>query len=488
MADASVNLRTRADLAALVATRQSFNVLTAEEQKAERQALSLAQSMARLDGALKQPEVGALRLRQALQNAAFIDPSQAVSALNQIISLEQKAAKASQGLGSVGGLPILPRTLESFGTGAIEQFKSSLLGIVGPAAVATAAIGGLEQIGESFKRAFVFKAELDQNKASITAQLSGIRDAGQAFEEARVFADKYKLTQEDTTTAIQASVPLLRQSKSSLTDVLTVLAQLQVLKPEQGIQGAAFALAELQGGQSKSLATRFNIPIAKANELKKEIQAGGDAVQILGKYLDDAGIGATALAVRTQGAAGALNDAKIAAEQLTIAHGNLAASKSGIAVVQEQAQVYRGLANVLNGDVIGGLKATVATFAVTQQAQQVYNQAIAQGKTESEAAALQQSAYDTALRAAYIDLGLYTPAQQAAASATNNHTKALTDSTNALSEEAQKKLEDQIVTAQFSAQQKQLEVDSQRAAVGLLGAGNQALILTRKYGIATEQA
>lgn len=495
--NASILLQLKADqlLAQSTAAARSFNVLTKEEQAAERQTLALAQSMAQLDAKLGAPAQGAARLRGALAGAAYIDPRQAVGAINQIISLEQKAeaeavrlAKAQGGLGTAGGLPILPRTLESFGTGAIDQFKSSLLGIVGPAAIATGAISALSGTVESFKEAFQFKAELDQNRASITAQLSGIRDSGQAFQEAALFAQKYKLTQEETTTAIQASVPLLRQSKSSLTDVLTVLSQLQVLKPEQGIEGAAFALAELQGGQTRSLATRFNIPIAKANELKQEIQQGGDAVQVLGAYLDQAGIGAAALEVRTKDAAGALNDAKIAAEDLKLAQGDLAASKGGVAVVQEQAQVFRGLANLLNGEVLSGLKATGATFAANQAAQQAYNEAIAQGKTETQAGAIQQDIYDKVLRATYIDLGLYTPAQEQAAVTTNNHTKAARASADALSDEAIKKLESKVASDQLAQSQTQLDADSRRAAQGLLGAGDQALELARKYGIAKDLA
>jgi hypothetical protein len=419
---------------------------------------------------------------------------QALSKLNtnsiEAIRLQSQLAAVQNRIANQvgGGLPVLPRTVENFGPDALKQIQSGLLGIVGPAALVSTGFQAITNTADSFKRAFEFKAELDQNKASITAQLIGIRDSGQAFEEARVFADRYKLTQEDTTTAIQASVPLLRQSKASLTDVLTVLAQLQVLKPEQGIQGAAFALAELQGGQSRSLATRFNIPIAAANELKKQIQQGGDAVQILGDYLDKAGIGAQALAVRTQGAAGALNDAKIAAEQLTIAQGTLAASKGGIALVEEQATVYRGLANVLNGDVVGGLKAQAATIAANAAGQQAYNQAIAAGKNETQAAALQQGVYDQVLRDGYISLGLFTPAQNQATEATNNHTRALGVSKDALNDDALKKLDDQIATAGLSAQQAQLTADSARAAQGLLGAGDQALILARKYGIAADQA
>lgn len=394
MPDSTITLRTRADLAALLETNKSFNVLTKAEQDAERAALSMAQSMARLDASLKQPAEGAARLRAALQNATFVDPKQGVAALNQIISLEQKAEAEAQKLAKANAAaslgPALPRTVERIGGEALDQLKSGLLGVVGPAALVTAGFTAATAAVQSFADAFKFNAQLEQNKASITAQLTGVRDSAQAFSEAAIFAQKYKLTQEETTTAIQASVPLLRQSKSSLTDVLTVLAKLQVLKPEQGIQGAAFALAELQGGQSRSLATRFNIPIASANELKKEIQGGADAVVVLGKYLDNAGIGAAALEARTKGAAGALNDLAQAEERRKIAQGG-AAGGLGLTIVQAQTNVNNALANSLSGN-------ANALYAAAKAADSAYNDAIARGATETDAARAKEEARIATLR------------------------------------------------------------------------------------------
>ncbi len=126
--DAEIKVKTSADLAALLTTGKGFATLTAQEQAAEKQALSLAQSMARLDASLKQPAAGALRLRAALADAAYIDPSQGVAALNQIIALEQKAekeadnlAKKNKGLG-----PALPRTIDGLSGSAAQVAKGFL--------------------------------------------------------------------------------------------------------------------------------------------------------------------------------------------------------------------------------------------------------------------------------------------------------------------------------------------------------------------------
>lgn len=468
-----ITLRTRAELSGVQQAVTAYNALDKTQQAIARSATTAAQNVSRLDAALKGPIGAADSLKQHLQNAVAIDPRQAVSAINQIIALEKRAAN------DLG--PALPRTLEEFGSGAIDQFKAGLLGVVGPAALVTGGIAALTATARSFKEAFEFKAELDSNRASISAQLIGIRDSGEAFKEAGVFAEKYKLTQEDTTTAIQASVPLLRQSKASLTDVLTVLAQLQVLKPEQGIQGAAFALAELQGGQTRSLATRFNIPIAKANELKQEIQHGGDAVQVLGTYLDNAGIGADALAVRTQGVAGALNDAKIAAENLKIAQGKIAESAGGIFITEGVARQFQGLANLLNGDAIPAIQASGKEFNISAQGALAYATAIASGKSSVDASAAANLAAAAATNS-------YADAQRNGGGGTFEFIDAVHASTNALSEEAKKKLESTINAASLADEQKQLASDSTLAAQGLLGAGDQALLLVEKYGIAADSA
>lgn len=352
-----------------------------------------ARAQARLQSVLDQQNqtttqtIGVARQLAAAQQQSERAAQQSAAATQQIIDRAgQQGADALQ--------PIRQSARES--TDQVGQlgdaFKSGLLGVVGPAAVAGLAIGALKGTVDSFAESLKFKAEIDQNTASITAQLRGLRDSNQVFDDARKFADRYKLTQEDTTTAIQASVPLLRQSKASLTDVLTVLAQLQVLKPEQGIQGAAFALAELQGGQSRSLATRFNIPIEKATELKNEIAKGGDAVQILGDYLTKAGIGSEALEARTKGVAGALNDAALAQERLKIAQGNIAASAGGIFVIEGLSRQYQGLANLLNGDAGEAIQSSGAELRDSSLGALAYATALAEGKSKLDAFAAAQAA------------------------------------------------------------------------------------------------
>ncbi len=407
----------------------------------------------------------------------------------EAIRLQTQLAQVQNRIANIsgGGGQILPRSLENFGPQALQQIQSGLLGVIGPAALVTAGFSAATKTVESFVEAFKFKAELDQNTASITAQLRGVRDSGQAFQQAAAFADKYKVTQEDTTTAIQASVPLLRQSKSSLTDVLTVLSQLQVLKPEQGIQGAAFALAELQGGQSRSLATRFNIPIAKATEMKNEIIKGGDAVKILGDYLDKAGIGAEALETRTKGAAGAMNDLAIAQERLKLAQAELATGP-GVNFIEAFSAAIGDLTKSLGGGGGSIFKNNTALIEANAGALVAFQATLVRTGDFERALAV---AAETRAQI-YRDLGPVTGRLSAATDRLKDDTVGLTDamrgSGSAISEELQKKIDSTIETAGLAQQQKQLDADSRAAAVGMLGAGDQALILAKKYGIATEQA
>ena len=449
---------------------RSLDQLRNSEINAARAAGENARALQLIQRELLVTSEGTVRYNQLLAQQ-----SRAQQALARDAAAAQKAAAQK----FVNGQPVLPRTLESFGSEAIDQFKSGLAGIVGPAALAAAGIAVLTSTVHSFEDALKFKAELDNTNASIALSLKGVRDSGQTFAEAAAFADKYKLTQEETSKAIQASIPILRTSNASLTDVESTLLRLQAKKPEKSIADAARALDELKAGQIISIVDQFNVSRDAANKMKNEIAAGGDAIKILSDYLTGAGFGMESLALRTQGVTGALNDAKVAQEQLTIAQGKVAESAGGIFFVEGLARQYRGLANLLNGDALAGLQATGQEISISAQGALAYATAIASGKSAVEAQAA---------------------ANQAATAATNALTgasggggtwglvDAVNASTTALTEDAKKKLDSEIAAAGLAEQQKQLDKDSQLAAQGLLGAGDQALILAQKYGIAADQA
>jgi len=100
-----------------------------------------AQAQDRLRGALVRTDT-TITESIALQRQLTSVQQQATAASTRASAAQARAAKGA-GLGTAGGLPILPRTVESFGTQAIDQFKSGLISIVGPAAIATAAIAAI---------------------------------------------------------------------------------------------------------------------------------------------------------------------------------------------------------------------------------------------------------------------------------------------------------------------------------------------------------
>lgn len=454
-------------IAAAVASYQS---LSAAEQKAQQSAASYALSLQKVEAQDIRTATEEQRLAVQTANVAKAQ-SQAEQAALRLATAQNKAASSSGLAGQFA-----------------DGLKSGLLGIVGPAALAAGAIGLLIGTANSFKEAFAFKAQLDSTNASIAISLQGIRDSGQTFQEAAAFANKYKLTQEETGQAIQASIPILRSSNSSLTDIESTLLRLQAKKPEKSIADAARALDELKSGQIISIVDQFNVSRDAANKMKNEIAGGADAVTVLSKYLESAGFGMAALEIRTKGATGAINDARVASEQLKLAQGRLAESAGGIAFVEEEARVYRGLANILNGDIISGLKANATEFVASQAAQRAHTAALTAGKTEAEAAAIALRVYTQVLHDAQVQEGLIPPDVDHHTKSTAALTNALNTNRDALDADALKKLDSTIATAQMAQQQAQLDADSKRAAQGMLEAGDQALILAKKYGIATDQA
>jgi hypothetical protein len=315
---------------------------TADAIRLQRAQASLEAQQARLarargeDAGAAALEAQAIGRLLALLTRENVTAEQSIAIQRQLASAQQQVARAGQGGATAA---------QELG----QALRSNLLSIIGPAAVASAVIGGVQRTVESFKSAFVFKAELDQTNQSIAILLRGVRDSGRTFAEAQRFADKYKLTQAETSEAISESIPVIRQSTSSIEDVLSVFTRLTILKPGKTFADASRAISELQAGQTVSLEKIFNVPIAKANAMKHEIEGGADAIQVLNKFLTDSGVGMDALEVRTRGAIGALNDLKRAEESLKLAQADFAQGP-GLFFLQAQTNVVRSATQVLSGD------------------------------------------------------------------------------------------------------------------------------------------
>jgi hypothetical protein len=296
-------------------------------------------------------------------NAQNGTTTQSIAIERQLASVQQQSARAAQQeeaaqQQAMNAMRASVAPIQSVGTatqsatGYVDAFKSGLVSMVGPAAVAGLALGAVVGVANSFKEAFTFKAQLDATNTSIGIQLHGVRDSGQAFAEAAAFADRYRLTQEDTAAAIQASIPILRTSNASLSEVEATLLRLQVKKPEKSLADAARALDELKAGQIISIVDQFNVSRDAANKMKDEIAKGGDAVKVLSAYLTSAGIGMEALETRTKGAQGALNSLAVSQEKLKIAQASFAQGP-GLALLQQQIKITDDATKAFGGSFIG---------------------------------------------------------------------------------------------------------------------------------------
>jgi hypothetical protein len=443
------------------------------QQRAERAILARASAEARLAQVQNTGESAALGLAQAqqiYQNAlAKVDRTSvdAIRTTTQLTAVQNRLAKEAG-----GGLPVLPRTLEKFGTEALGQLKDGLLGIVGPAALVTAGIGLAGAAIGSFFDAFKEKASLDATTRSIETNLAGVRDSTQVFAEATAFADKYRLTQRETADILAASTDTLRTSTASVSELESALLRLQSRDVSKPVSEAARALRELQSGDVTSIKELFNVPAREANRMKDEIAGGADAVAVLNDYLDRAGISMQVLENRAKGAAGAMNEQAIAQEQLGLAQAEFGEGP-GIAIVRTKVAAYQALTDMFdrNAKASFGLS---AAFGI-EAAQALFGaNAAAKHRLETEnTVTATQKGIDAATRKAAAD---------------DLNKVSIAGVTDATLKDLQAKVDSADKTQQLALLQAQLSADSALAAQGLLGAGDQAVILAGKYGIATSEA
>jgi hypothetical protein len=368
----------------------------------------------------------------------------------------------------------------------LNAFKSGLIGIVGPAAAAGVAIGAVKGTIDSFVDAFNFKSQLDLTTRSIEIQLQGVRDQGKAFADAKRFGDDFKLTQEQITGAMQASIPIMRTSNQSTYDIIGTLSRLQVLKPEKSIQDAARALSELKAGQVESIVEQFNISRSAANQMRKEIAGGADAVEVLSRYLEKAGVGMDALKVGATGTNGALRDLARAQEEMKLAQAEWAQGP-GLFILDQETRVARGLTRVLGGG--GGLSEAIRQVGMEWSQAGTYSSAflsaLAQGKSQAEANAIaQQALANSSVQSAQAWTsggGQMIQTTAALDGATQNLNVALTDAMT-------RQMESTTAANQLSAAQATLASLGNQVAQGLMTSSAAAAQLTAQYGIATDAA
>lgn len=380
------------------------------QQKAAQDALSHAQAEARLQAASGSLASGIRTLQTALEG---VDRSSigAIRAETQLVQMQTRLAKETQGSSQF-----------------VDAFKQGLFGLIAPAAAAGTALAVLKGTAQSFVDAFNFKAQLDATTASVKSQLDGFRDADATYAQAIQFGRQFSITQQQTNDILSSSTDILRTSTSSVGQLETALIRLQSRDVSKPISEASRALRELQAGDVTSIKELFNVPAKDALRMRDEIVKGGDAVQVLTAWLDQAKVGMDALAQRTEGAKGKMLELAQANEDLTLAQADFAQGP-GLVLLEAKINVIRGTTRLMSGDfqamgqslhnaLVGSAADAqklneelnkahgidsgsdpVAAAQAAQAAQDAYTRAILEGATQAEAAAARDAALAAALEA-----------------------------------------------------------------------------------------
>ncbi len=447
----------------------------ATQEQAERKALSHAQALAQL--AAKSGQVAAAeRTLSAALSQVNRESTAAVRATTQMVGIQNRMAT-------------------SWGTTALTEFKQGLVGFAAPAAAATAALTVLTGTVRSFKDAFVFKAQLDATTAGINLQLRGVRDVSAVWAQGQAVAERYKLTQAELTSIMQNSVQVLRQSRSGADELTTTLLRLQATAPEKPIEEAARALRELNSGDVTTIKDLFNISAKDARRMKEEIAGGADAVQVLSRFLTDAGSGMEVLEARTKGAVGAMNDLKVAEEQAAFAQAKWAEGP-GMQFLLLRTEAVTAATRILNKDFVAMQESALQVAAKGEGAFRPISVMVAQGTAQNNlyhrsltqglggAAQAVAAAQEQAAAAALAGAAAFDQERQAVGQAQ----LAAQQHAQALAEQTQKTLESKLQTEQMAAFQQTLANLGSQVASGLLTSGEAADLLRQKYAHLGDEA
>lgn len=365
--DETITLRTRADLGGALRLQGAYNALNADEQRLVRTNISLAQSYATLQRAQGNTAGAASTLRTTLTSLSAA-PARSVLQLNtQIANLENATTRSAGGVRGLGtAFSGLSQAAGAFGVGlGLQQIIS--FGI------------------ESSKSALALR----ETQNSLRATAGSQERYTQILTIARRQQELYGGTLKENIEGLSGLSITARQSGADLERLIDISQRLNVLSPEQGLQGARIALAEAFSGNITSLNRRFEIPRAALEDLKDESLSASERLAALDKYLS--GVGITSEAV-----AGKVDQSALAFRRLG-AEAEEARNRAGGALADFLAPtadaVATGLDRITRG--VDGLREALNAIDAEEAGRvagaQAYNDAIAQGATAEEARAAGQA-------------------------------------------------------------------------------------------------
>jgi hypothetical protein len=332
MPNAVVQLQLQSQVAPQIAqTANAYKTLSAEEQKAERQATAYAASLQKV--ALADAKTATEEQRLAIQTAnAAKAQTQAEAAALRLAQAQEKAASGN-----------------SFASETAQAFTSQISAMVSPVALATAGIGALVVTANSFKEALHVAGQLQEERTAFGGIIGDFSKGNTILDTAIANTRAYGFTTKETTDAFKQLAPIIRESTSTVNDQAGALERISVLRPDDPVNALSGAIEGIRKGRFQEIAGEMGLSKIEAKQLGDEVAHGKDAFIALNDALDRHGITLAVARDRMNGYAGEERRAQQAAEDLQKAQAQFAAGP-GLTILQGQIAVTRDATKLLQGD------------------------------------------------------------------------------------------------------------------------------------------
>ncbi len=121
--------------------------------------------------------------------------------------------------------------------------------------------------------------------------------AARNMEELTELAERLNQPIQDVVEGATALLPSIRRTNADLSDAVSIAQRLAILDPAQGVEGAAFAIRELLGGEYRSLVARFELDKSRLQGIVEDAGNNTQAlIDGLGEYVGELGLTEDALA------------------------------------------------------------------------------------------------------------------------------------------------------------------------------------------------
>lgn len=196
------------------------------------------------------------------------------SQLGGVDKAAQSAAKGASGLSSVFS------GITGVVGGAVKSLGALGLAAQGVEVLAGAARGAGEALGVGLA------SEAENVRAKFKAFIPDAGVLEKTLADVRKEADLTPFGFRELSAAVAGLIPSAKQAKEPLIDLTRTAEILAASHPEQGLEGAAFALREAVSGDFTSVIERFDLPRTTINKLKAE---GVPALEIVRKAMGEMG-------------------------------------------------------------------------------------------------------------------------------------------------------------------------------------------------------